>query len=649
MLKGYRVKKNSREVIEPEEIFVDSHLQKNSDDELLLGHKMESPVAKKAIVFFLALGGLVFLTIWARVFQLQFLEGAKYKALAQNNQFYLVPILAPRGLIYDQNKKILAQNKAAYALLLNFRSLGANREQREAKISELRKLVSPDKDMGEDQLRGLIENPPNEAVMIKTELGHEEMLSLDAKKEEFPGLLIQESSRRYYPFGEEIGHLLGYLGRITEKEKEIYPHYFLTEKVGKSGLEFSYESFLRGQPGYKKYFFNGENGNNEDLSYEEKSKSGNSLILNLDLGLQRKLYASLNSAYVAQRKQDREVEGASAVVIDPRNGAVRAMVSLPSFDDNKFSIGLTEQDVANLFNNETKPLFNRAIAGQYPSGSAIKPIMASAALEEKIITPTKQIDDLHGVLTVSSPFDPSVTYSFRDWAVHGVVDLYSAIAKSCNIYFYEIGGGYKDQLGLGIERISKYFLKFGLGKKTNIDLPGEQEGLVPTPQWKKETKNDQWYIGDTYHVSIGQGGFLATPLQMVSAIAAIANGGKIYQPRVVDKIVDSEENIINEFKPKILAENIINDVNLAEIRKAMRQTVTDGSARQMSSLPVAVAGKTGTAQTGKGTLTHAWFVGFAPYEKPELAIVVMVENAGEGHAVAVPVAQDVLGWYFSSH
>lgn len=648
MLKGYKIKKTSREIIEPEEILVDAHLQKDADKDFLLGQKIESPVAKKAVLFFLALAGLLFFIVWGRVFQLQFLKGEQYKTLARGNQFYLVPELAPRGLIYDQNKKILAQNKAVYSLLLNFRLLGATQEQRAAKITELRKLTSLDEDINEDQLRNLIENPSNEAVMVKTELGHEEMLRLDAKKDSFPGLLVQESSRRFYPFSEELSQILGYLGRITEGEKQTYPDYFLTEKVGKSGLELEYETFLRGSPGFEKYFFDNNDVEDKILSYGEKSESGDSLVLNLDLELQRKLYARLNNEYVILKKQNKDVGGASAIIIDPGNGSVKAMVSLPSFDDNKFSAGLTQQDVDILFNSEAKPLFNRAIAGQYPSGSTIKPIMATAALEEKIITPTKQIDDLNGVLTVPSPFNPAISYSYRDWAVHGVVDLYSAIAKSCNIYFYEIGGGYKNQPGLGIDRISRYFSKFGLGQKTGIDLPGEKEGLVPTPQWKEETQKEQWYIGDTYHVSIGQGGFLATPLQMVSAVAAIVNGGTIYRPRVVDKIIDSEENIINKFGPEVLARNIASDANLAEVRRAMRQAVTDGSARELASLPVAVAGKTGTAQTGRGALTHAWFVGFAPYEKPELAIVIMVENGGEGHAAAVPVAKDVLTWYFSS-
>ncbi|PJE59683.1 MAG: penicillin-binding protein 2, partial [Candidatus Portnoybacteria bacterium CG10_big_fil_rev_8_21_14_0_10_44_7] len=496
------------------------------------------------------------------------------------------------------------------------------------------------------QLNNFIQDPPGESIILKENLTHTEMLAAQSRLPEFPGTIIQESTKRSYSQGAAFSAVLGYVGSLTSGDREKYPNYFLTEKVGQTGLEAVYESFLRGEPGYQKYLTNARL-DEKSRPVEKKGVPGENLVLNIDAGLQAKLFAALNEKYNQLRKTNKNVDGAAAVALNPQNGAVLALVSLPGYDNNQVVAGLTAEEFTALFANPQKPLFNRAIAGQYPVGSTIKPVVAAAALAEKIIDPRKKIDDLGGALTIANPYAPGVVYRFGDWAVHGGVDMYSAIAVSCNIYFYTIGGGYQDQEGLGIDRLAGYFRKFGFGQKTNIDLPGEKPGFVPTPAWKEETKKEPWYIGDTYHVAIGQGDFLATPLQLAMAASALVNGGTLYQPQIVDKIVDSAENVINDVAPLVLSSGLVDEADLAEIKKGMRLAVTDGSARQLVGLPVPIGGKTGTAQTGKGSQTHAWFAGFAPVDDPEIVLVVLVENGGQGHAAAVPVAKEVLFWYFS--
>ncbi len=647
IIKGYRVKRDDWHQVGPEEILLDSRLAEGEESLILAEQKMELPLTRRVALIFLVLAGAAIFVFWARVLQLQFFEGQKYQALAKANQSYTIPLAAPRGLIFDRAGKVLAQNKASYDLLVNFRVLGETEEKRRQAFDRLKNfLAEGDLVLDTAQVEALLETPPQESIALKNDLSQEKMLNLESVSREMTGVFIEESALRSYSLGEAAAHLIGYLGKISPEEKEEYQNYYLSEKVGKDGIEDLYEKFLRGRPGLKKYSLDSRPEQDEPV-FQESAQAGQSVVLNLDLGLQTKLFESLNSRYLALKKSNPEVSGASAVALDPRTGGILAMVSLPSYDANRIVDGLSAEEFAEFFENKTQPLFNRAIAGQYPAGSTIKPVMGAAALQEGVVKATDKFDDMGGVLSLVNPYSANVVYSFRDWAVHGVVDLYSAIAESCNVYFYMMGGGYEDFEGLGAERIARYFEKFGLGKKTGIDLPGEKDGFVPTVAWKKEVKNDAWYIGDTYHLSIGQGDLLVTPLQMASAVAAIANGGVLYRPRVVDKVVDSEENVIQTVAPEVLNQSFIEPRFLNDVRKGMRQAVLEGSARQLAALPVSSAGKTGTAQTGRGTNTHAWFTAFAPYENPEIVIVVMVENGGEGHAAAVPVVKEALEWYFS--
>ncbi|MEK7627153.1 MAG: penicillin-binding transpeptidase domain-containing protein, partial [Patescibacteria group bacterium] len=320
----------------------------------------------------------------------------------------------------------------------------------------------------------------------------------------------------------------------------------------------------------------------------------------------------------------------------------------PSFNNNIFnafnagnSLSANSQDI---FDDSAKPLFNRVVSGIYPPGSTIKPFLAMGILEEGLISPFKKIFAA-GSITIANEYNPSTFYTFRDWKEHGWINMIDAIAQSSNVYFYTFGGGYGDINGLGIDKIKYYLTKFNFGSKTNIDLPGETAGMIPDPQWKREVKNENWYIGDTYNASIGQGDVAVTPVQLVSAISYIATK-KWYTPHLIKKLIVGEQYKTIEIDE---VDYNISDKNINTAREGMRQAVVRGSARSLFDILRPVAGKTGTAQFGSDGKYHAWFAGFAPFDNPELAIVVLIEGGGEGSFAAVPVAKEVLEWYFDDY
>ena len=435
---------------------------------------------------------------------------------------------------------------------------------------------------------------------------------------------------------------MGYLGKLTDSDIEKNSDYSLTEKIGKQGIEAFYESILRGKPG--RIFLEVDSlGKLKGEVAEQKAQDGQGLLLAIDSRLQEALYSSLQLTL-----QKMHLKKAAAVAIDPKSGGVLAMASFPGFDNNLFAQNFSSKDYSDLSNDAAQPLFNRVISGQYPPGSTVKPLIGGAALQEKVVKPLTKIFD-PGQITLVNQYNPDIVYGFADWKAHGIVDIYSAIAESCDVYFYTVGGGYGNIEGLGVDRLEKYFKLFGFGDDLGIDLPGENNGLVPSEKWKQEVKKEDWYTGDTYHVSIGQGDLLVTPLQLAAATSAILNGGKVLQPRVVDKIIDSSKNVINVIEPKVLHQGFIDQANLDVIKKAMHQTVTDGSARILNDLPVATGAKTGTAQVAGDNNPNAWGVVFAPFDDPQMVIVVLVEGAGEGSQVAMPVIKETLKEYYNKN
>ena len=362
--------------------------------------------------------------------------------------------------------------------------------------------------------------------------------------------------------------------------------------------------------------------------------SGSDLFLNIDEELQKRLYDSLSA-----NLEKTDTKTAAAVAIDPRTGGVLAMISLPSYDNNLFAQGISNSDYQTLVQDKNLPLLNRTINGEYPPGSTIKPAVAAAALAEGTITPDTIIQGMGGRINIGG-------FSFGDWKAHGPSDVRTAIAESNDIFFYTIGGGYGPIQGLGMDRMKKYENMFGFGKATGIDLSGESIGLIPSEQWKLDKIGERWYIGDSYHCAIGQGFVLATPLQLADYTAAIANGGTLYQPRIVNSIKSGDGKIQN-IPPVILNQNFLSKDILNVVREGMRKTVTDGTAQPLKTMSVAVAAKTGTAQFGSEGKTHGWFIAFAPYDNPEIAVAILAEGGGEGYSTGVPVTKDVFDWYFS--
>jgi penicillin-binding protein 2 len=305
----------------------------------------------------------------------------------------------------------------------------------------------------------------------------------------------------------------------------------------------------------------------------------------------------------------------------------------------------------NLLKDEEEPLFNRAITGKYATGSTIKPLIAAAALEEGIIQDSKSLN-CKGKITIPHRYDPEISYDYKDWSTHGWTDIRKAIAESCNVFFFTIGGGYERQQGLGPTRIKEYLELFNWGNETGIDIPNENKGFIPSPEWKKQVKQEGWWDGDTYNLSIGQGDIMITPLQVAVSFAAIANKGTLYKPKAVKEILDSEKNLIEKVEPEIIRQGFINPENLAVVRQGMRKAVTGINAPQASSvllnsLPVSSAAKTGTAQTGLPNHYHNWITVFAPYDDPKIVLTIMIENVYQAQVAALPTAKEILNWYFN--
>lgn len=585
---------------------------------------------------------LFFCILGARLFFLQVVKGESNQKLAEGNRIRPRIIEANRGIITDKDGVWLGRNKPNFALAVYPSDLPKKRAERDEIYGKLAAISgeSAEKISSASEENGLLSL---DMVTIKDNLPHDEALILEKKIADLQGVVVAKKSSREYAKLSGLSHILGYTGKISPDEVEKNPDYFLSDRIGKTGIESEYEKYLRGKHGVEQIEVNSK-GNIVRVLVQDGSRepvSGYNTTLYLDRGLQEKTGEALRKGIEESKKAtgNDKVNSGVAMAIDVNTGGILSMVSLPDYDNNLFSTQISSTDYQKLVTDESYPMFDRAIKGTYPPGSIIKIVMAAAGLSE-------------GVITTNTAFDtPSEIkigdYIFPDWKDHGMTDIEKAIAESNNIFFYSIGGGFDKIKGIGINNIKKYWKLFGLGEKTGIDLPGEAEGLLPDPEWKKKIKNENWYIGDTYHVSIGQGDLLATPIQMLRATAAIANGGKLLEPQLVHKITNQKGEVIEEFDPKVERENFISPSIIKTIQEGMRLTVTGGSAQNLNDLPVSVAGKTGTAQFLNNEKTHAWFECYAPYENPQIAVVVLIDGGGGGHEIAVPVAKDILQYYFT--
>jgi len=633
-LAKYRVRKTFKENVEAEEILLDA--SKSSE---FIEQKIEVPINRKNFKIFGSIIAFGFLIFIAQTVYLQIIKGSYFSEVADNNYIRSLPVLASRGIFYDSKMKQLVFNIPSFDLVVTPEDLPRSSEDRLKMFEEISAIVG----ISQEEIKSIVYRAEIKNVsgeIVSESLDQEKLLALEEKIEKLQGFKIEKNATRQYLSSLAFSHIFGYLGKLTSLEAEENPDYLSTEKIGKNGLEYFYEKTLKGQAGKKLIEVDALGHQKRDLS-ESQPRDGNSLVLSIDSSLQENFYSVTRRVL-----SERNLKKAAIVAINPKTGGVMAMLSFPGFDGNSFAQGLSVKDYSELLQNPERPLFNRAISGQYAPGSTIKPLIGAAAIQEKVVTPLTKVNDSGGELLIFNQNNSEVAYRFGDWKIHGVVNLYSAIAQSCNVYFYTVGGGYGNIEGLGPDRLETYFKRFGLGERLGIDLSGEGAGLVPSKKWKEETKNEPWYTGDTYHISIGQGDLLATPLQMVTATAAILNGGKIIRPHLVDKIIDSDKNVIETIETEVLSEGFIDQANLLIIKEAMRQTVTDGSARLLNDLPVAVGAKTGTAEVFGQKNPNAWATVFVPFDDPQMVIVVLVENAGEGSQVAIPIIKEVLQNYY---
>lgn len=591
---------------------------------------------QKKLIFLSFFIIIFFLVAIFKIAYIQIYQGNLFISLAEGNRLKTEVLKANRGLIYDYKNLVLAKNIPSFSLVFYPNEISVdNLDDNLNKIYSWHEFDKEEVKTNYNKYKQY----SNQPITILDDLNTAEALDMILLIKDFPGFDIFEKNQRYYPYGEKVSHILGFLGNITEADldKVRSGQYLLNDKLGKSGLELYYEQDLKGQDGKKIKEVN-VLGEEIKVISEQKPVNGLSLILNIDYRLQSIAFASLQKS-LSKNNLSKGV----VVALDPNNGAIRAAVSLPAYDNNFFiTANKNKKEIADIFTNKDNPLFFRVIQGEYPSGSTIKPIYAAAGLEEKIINKTTTVLSTGGI-RVSQWF-------FPDWKSggHGVTNVIKAIAESVNTFFYYLGGGYEKFQGLGIDRLKKYAEYFGFNSLNYVDYPQEEKGLFPDPEWKLSTKKEPWYIGDTYNTSIGQGDILVTPLQMANAYAALINGGKLYQPRFVYGFKDEKTEQIYKKEPQLVREIPITNENLDIVKTGLKATVESGSAQYLKNLPFTVAGKTGTAQVGGDNKPHAWFAGFAPYDRPEIVLVVLLENGVEGSTYAVPVAYDIFKQYFTT-
>lgn len=629
--------------IEPHEVFLDNLAKHKESESGFSEKKFETPLRKNVIYFVFLFFLFIIILFFYRIFTIQILNGEKFFILAENNKGKISLITPERGIIYDRNMKKMVSNAPSFDLFCDKRKFSNVEGELLFKIKKISEIV----DIDYYDLEKIILESSDQLIMVSENLTHEKMLVLESKIGEIPECYIEGSVIRNYFLGEAFSHLLGYVGRVSQDEFINKKSYAINDKSGKSGIEKFYEDYLRGTPGkieLQKTAIGIERGK----KIISEPLSGDNIVLNIDSELQLKIYEELEKGIKNVGSQK-----GSVVAMNPKNGQVLSIVSYPSYDNNLFSKGISVYDFNLIINNKLQPFFNRAISSRYPTGSTIKPFEAIAALQEGIISPDKLINDI-GYIEIKSKYDSSVVYRFGGVKPHGLVDMRKALAVSSNIYFYTIGGGYENQKGLGPTKLGEYLSLFGWGSSTGIDLIGEYSGFIPSPDWKKSYKKENWWDGDTYNLSIGQSDLQVTPIQLAVAYSAIANNGTLYKPQILNKIIsnscDLENNLIKEFKPEIIRENFIDKKNIEIVKEGMRDSVRKsyGSAYFLNNLPVNVAAKTGTAEIGKDGYYNTWVSVFGPYEDPEIVLIVTIEEVEGLRSGSLTVANEILKWFFNN-
>jgi penicillin-binding protein 2 len=568
------------------------------------------------------LAAIMFIVV--KLFYMQIIASDFYRKASEENGIRMVPILAPRGLIVDRNGESLVKSRASYSMYL----LPYEVVNLDVTCEHLATVLSQDPVAIKEKIH-LGWQGKFQPIRLERDVDFQTVAYIEEHTLDFPGITFQVESIRQYPVDNYGSHVWGYVGEVTEQEltKPSFAGYSIGDIIGKEGLEKEYEEQLRGQNGFK--YLEVTAAGKILGEYPGKPMTqpirGSALDLEIDWGVQE----------VAERELASQGSGA-IVAIDPRNGAVRALASVPEFDANAFSGVITPQEWKDVSSDSLHPLFNRAMKGTFPPGSTFKPFTAAAGLESGAITEESHFQGCRGAMRFGNR-----VFKCWDKKGHGALDLISAIIQSCDVYFYQLG------LHEGLDAWGKEVAGCGFGKRTGIDLPGELTGLAPSQEYfNKRYGNAGWTKYLVVNLAIGQGEVLVTPLQMAMMYAAIANDGNVYKPRLVSKII-SPMGDTTFFKPELAGKLPMSTHTLEVLHQALVGVVNDprGTAHQAAVKGFTVAGKTGTAQNPHGN-DHAWFVCYAPADKPEIAVAVLVENAGHGGSIAAPVARKVLEKYF---
>jgi penicillin-binding protein 2 len=574
-----------------------------------------------------------FLSLTINLLLLQVVQGERYSFLSENNRVRIKRMPGTRGMILDRAGQLLVDSRPSFDLLF----VPEDTNDPENTLRLLARYLGRD----EKELLAILEEnrkrPAFQELLLGRDVDWPTVVAVESHQLDLPGVNLRARPRRSYADGPVGAHVLGYLGEIGSRQLQLLKDegYTLGDEIGQYGLERHWEEVLRGQSGGQQVEVDAL-GRRMRVLHEVPDVPGYTVHLTLDQQLQATAFQAL-----------KDKEG-TVVVLDVNTGAVLAMVSTPAFDPNIFARGIKAEEWRGLIKDRLRPLSNRATQGQYPPGSTFKIVMAIAGLEEGAVQPET---------TISDPgFYNFGNRAFRDWKKggHGSVDLHKAIVQSCDVYFYQLGPR------LGVDRIAKWSRAFGLGEKSGLALDDERSGLIPDTEWKRKRYRQPWFPGETVSVAIGQGYVTVTPLQLANMMAAVANGGTVYRPRIVSKIESTDGATIREYGPEKIRTIKVSSTTLQRVRTALADVVrgpggTGGAAR--SSI-VEIAGKTGTAQVVemKGAYLkseqlayfsrdHAWFVSYAPAQSPQIAVAVLVEHGGHGGEAAAPMAKKVIEKY----
>lgn len=583
------------------------------------------------MVFLAAALGLLFFRLW----QLQVLGGEKYQMYARTNRIRLIEEPAPRGQVMARGGEILVVNRPCFGIY----AIPADLKDAPKTLSRLAAILdTPEEEfalkIGES--RGV----PYQPVLLKWNVDLKTVSLIEEQKIDLPGVIVRVQPMRIYSDGDFASHLLGYMGEISKEQlvKAEFKGYKRGDFIGQYGLERAFNQQLSGANGGLEIEVNALGREVRTLNHIIP-KTGTSLRLTIDKRLQQAVERAMSG------------QKGAVVAIDPHSGEILALLSKPSYDPNMFAAKISVEDWQKITLDPWRPLYNRALMSQYPPGSVFKLITAAAALERGVATPETHFR-CGGSFVLGG-------HEYKCWnkGGHGYPDLYHSITQSCNVYHYQLG------LRAGIDEIARLAHELGLGEKVGVGVGDEAKGLVPTPQWKKKVQGGEWYGGNTVITAIGQGMISATPLQLANAVAAIANGGTLYRPTMVKSLEAEDGEVLQQFEPQIIRQVNISPETLAFLRKAMWGVVNDGGTGSKAHIPkIGVSGKTGTAQVVKitearkraaarGVISvrdHAWFVCFAPYDNPEVAMAVFVEHGGAGGQAAAPVAKQILQAYFAA-